>query len=98
MRPVKILLSLPALFAVAWSLCGCNTLANRRTLYWPKKGEGYWTTTLHDGSWKKRGAKPADETIVKGGRPDRTPASIPPPPPPPSAPLPEPAGVAVPSL
>jgi hypothetical protein len=46
-------------------LCGCDTLANRRRFYAPKKGEGYWTRTLEEGTWKKRGVKPAGSTPVK---------------------------------
>jgi hypothetical protein len=69
MRAVKLPLSLPALVIGVLSLCACNTLADRRSLYAPKKGEGYWTTTLHDGTWTKRGTKTADATVTKGGPP-----------------------------
>jgi hypothetical protein len=75
MRRVKILLYLPAFLVCSLWLCGCNTLANRRSLYAPKKGDGYWTRSLHEGTWKDRGAKPADTTIRKGGRPTSAPAA-----------------------
>lgn len=87
MRAVKLSPSLPVLFLCALSLCACNTLANRRSLYAPKKGEGYWTRTLDEGTWKKRGTKPADATVKKGG--SRGAAPSPAVPPPPSTPLPE---------
>jgi hypothetical protein len=94
MRAVKISLSLLTLVAFALTLTGCDTLANRRSLYAPKKGEGYWTRTLHEGTWKKRGPKPADETIKRGGARETAPASVPLPPPPPP-PLPEAAAPAL---
>lgn len=87
MRAVKLSLSLLALCGVALSLCACNTLANRRSLYAPKKGEGYWTRTLHEGTWKDRGVKPADVTVKKAG-PRVAPATAPVPPPPSSRPAP----------
>lgn len=90
MRAVKLSLSLLALGFVALSLCACDTLANRRKLYWPKKGEGYWTRSLHEGTYKDRGVKPADETVRKGGQPAAAPAPAtvtPPPPPLPSEPV-----------
>lgn len=90
MRAVKLSLSLLALVAYALSLCACNTLANRRALYSPKKGDGYWTRTLHEGTWKERGTEPADVTVKKGG--ESRGGRIPPPPAPPTAPLPEAAG------
>lgn len=31
------------LLAVSLVLAGCNTLANRRDLYSPSRGDGYWT-------------------------------------------------------
>jgi hypothetical protein len=89
MRAVKISLSLPALLLCVLSLCACDTLANRRSLYSPKKGEGYWTRTLHEGTWRDRGTKPADTTVKKGSR-ARTTAPAPNAPAAPSAPLPEP--------
>jgi len=86
MRAVKFSLSLLALFAVALSLSGCNTLANRRALYSPKKGDGYWTRTLDDGSWRDRGTRSADQTVSHGYESvGPAPAPILPPP----APLPE---------
>ena len=88
MRRVKLLLSLPAFLVCSLWLCGCNTLANRRSLYAPKKGEGYWTRTLDEGTWRQRGTKPADTTIKKGGSPSRAPVV----PPPATEPLPEAAG------
>jgi hypothetical protein len=87
MRAVKLSLSLPALVISTLSLCACNTLADRRSLYSPKKGDGYWTRTLHEGTWRKRGTEPADVTVKKGGQ--RAAAPIPAPPPPPATPLPE---------
>jgi len=82
MRRVKLSLSLLVLIACAFSLCGCNTLADRRSLYSPKKGEGYWTRTLQEGTWRKRGAKPVNaKTFKRGGAPETT-APVPPPPPP----------------
>jgi hypothetical protein len=90
MRAVKLSLSLLALCGVALSLCACNTLANRRSLYSPKKGDGYWTRTLHEGTWKERGTQPADTTVKRGGG-TRTTTPIPPPPAPTTEPLPEPA-------
>lgn len=57
---MKSALSLLILAAFSISLCGCDTLANRRSLYSPSKGEGYWTRTLDDGTWEERGL-PADE-------------------------------------
>jgi hypothetical protein len=86
MRAVKISLSLLALFAVALSLSACNTLANRRTLYAPKKGDGYWTRTLQ-GNWHHRGTGASDDPFAPWNAPTRSQsAPIPPPPP---APLPE---------
>ena len=87
MRAVKLSLSLPALVACSLLLCACNTLADRRSLYSPKKGEGYWTRTLHEGTWKKRGTKPVDETVKKGGTRSNQPAPVTVPTP--STPLPE---------
>jgi hypothetical protein len=87
MRAVKLSLSLPALFVGALSLCACNTLADRRSLYSPKKGDGYWTRTLHEGTWKERGTKPADTTVKKGGHRAAEPTPVVPAPP--NAPLPE---------
>ena len=92
MRAVKLPLSLLALVACALSLCACNTLANRRSLYSPKKGEGYWTRSLQEGTWKERGTEPADVTVKKGGSSRGGGAIPPPPPPPPREPLPESAG------
>lgn len=93
MRAVKLSLFLLALVASAIFFPGCDTLANRRSMYSPKKGDGYWTKTLHDGSWRKRGPKPADETVTRGGSRQAQPATQPVPPPPPP-PLPEPAAPA----
>src|SRR3954466_5874476 len=85
MRAVKISLSLLMLTAMAFSLCACNTLSNRRSLYSPKKGDGYWTRTLKDGSYKERGSKTADQTVKRGGAsaessaaPASAPAHVPP--------------------
>ncbi|MGB8166587.1 MAG: hypothetical protein WCF18_03790 [Chthoniobacteraceae bacterium] len=89
MRAVKLSLSLLALCGVALSLCACNTVANRRSLYSPKKGDGYWTRSLHEGTWKERGLQPVDVTVKKGG--SRAAAPVPPPPAPTAEPLPEPA-------
>jgi hypothetical protein len=86
---VKFSFPLLALCALALADSGCNTLADRRSLYAPKKGEGYWTRTLQEGSWKDRGVKPVDTTVKRGGTPAVQPAApIPPPPPAPAAPLP----------
>jgi hypothetical protein len=89
MRAVKLSLSLLLLVSCALSLCACNTLANRRSLYSPKKGEGYWTRTLDEGTWKERGEDPADATVRRGNAPSSE--AIPQPPPPPSEPAPGPA-------
>ncbi|HEV7866166.1 MAG TPA: hypothetical protein VGO90_00690 [Chthoniobacteraceae bacterium] len=59
MRCVK--LAAPLFFILlGLFVVGCNTLANRRDLYSPKKGDGYWTRTLDDGSWKKRSTLPPE--------------------------------------
>jgi hypothetical protein len=90
MRRVKFLLSLPAFLVCSLWLCSCNTLANRRSLYAPKKGEGYWTRTLQEGTWKQRGTKPADTTVKRAG--SNASPSAPKVPAPPAPPLPEAAG------
>lgn len=81
MRAVKLSLSLLTLGFFALSLCACNTLANRRALYSPKKGDGYWTRSLEDGTYKERGTQTADVTVRRGGAPVSEPAPVPPPPP-----------------
>jgi hypothetical protein len=100
MRAVKLSLSLPALFLATLSLCACNTVANRRSLYSPKKGDGYWTRSLHDGTWKDRGTKSVETTVTRTRTQAPATQTIPPPPAPPSAPLPEstPQGTPPPAL
>ena len=90
MRAVKFLL--PLVLFLACTLAACNTVENRRSLYWPAKGNGPYTRSLQDGSWKDR-AKPVDveyrEAKVERKK-ARTVAPKPAVAPPPvSAPLPE---------
>jgi len=87
MRAVKISFSLLALFAIAISLCACDTHANRRRLYAPKKGDGYWTKTLQ-GNWHHRGTGAADDPLATHNAPAPSNQAAPIPPPPP-VPLPE---------
>ena len=51
-RAVKFLVPLLAL--AAFFVAGCATDANRRTLYSPKKADGYWTRKLEDGTYRNR--------------------------------------------
>jgi hypothetical protein len=64
MRPVKFALPLVALFAL--SLCACNTIENRRSLYSPAKGDGPYTRSLEDGSWEH--PKSVDEQYSDAAR------------------------------
>ena len=61
LRAVKSALSLLILAAFSISLCGCDTLANRRSLYSPTYNEGYWTRTLDEGTWRERGLSPDEK-------------------------------------
>jgi hypothetical protein len=72
MRRVKLAAPL-ILIVLGLSVAGCNTLANRRDLYSPKKGDGYWTRTLEDGSWKKRNEPPAEKVKKKTNRKKKAP-------------------------
>ena len=51
-RAVKFFVPLLAFAALA--LSACSTDANRRDLYRPKKGDGYWTRSLEEGTYKDR--------------------------------------------
>ncbi len=44
----------PLCVLAALVLSGCATDANRRVLYSPKKGDGYWTRSLNSGAYKQR--------------------------------------------
>lgn len=61
LRPVKFALSLLILAAFSLSLCGCDTLANRRSLFAPNYNEGYWTRTLDERTWRERGLSPEEK-------------------------------------
>lgn len=54
MRAVKSVLPLILLIAIGLGTTACDTLANRRSFYSPKKGDGYWTRTLETEKWKER--------------------------------------------
>ena len=49
----------PLLALAALSLTACSTDSNRRELYRPKKGDGYWTRSLEEGTYKDRELKDA---------------------------------------
>jgi hypothetical protein len=51
-RVMKFFVPLFALAALVFS--GCATDANRRALYSPKQGDGYWTRSLNSGAYKHR--------------------------------------------
>jgi len=77
MRRVKFVLPLTLL--IAFATTACNTIENRRSFYAPKKGDGPYTRSLRDGSWKKQ--KTVDEQYAeakrdrKMGRKEATPAA-----------------------
>jgi hypothetical protein len=49
MPPVKF--SLPLAFLAALTLCACNTIENRRSLYSTEKVHGPYTRELEEGTW-----------------------------------------------
>jgi hypothetical protein len=49
MPPVK--LSLPLALLAAVTLCACNTIENRRSLYSTEKVHGPYTRELEEGTW-----------------------------------------------
>lgn len=67
-RAVKFFLPVAA-FSVL-SLAACTTDANRRALYRPKQGDGYWTRTLENETYEDRKLK--DERLP--GAPEERPA------------------------
>ena len=81
MRRVKF--ALPFVLCLAFAMTACNTLENRRNEYAPKKGDGPYTRSLKDGSWKHQ--KTVDQQYEearrdraqKKGKPATAPAAAP---------------------
>lgn len=73
MRRVKFALPLVALLAL--SLCACNTIENRRSVYRTTKVEGPYTRQLEDGSWEH--PKSVDEQYRDAARKKRQPKTAP---------------------